>query len=487
MVDRKKHPAGSVPIPGIKPAEPSTDLRVGNPRQRDSERIPTAEFEMPPGLATPLPGVSDSGETDAAMLRPTPPPRVESVLPMPGPRRARRPASPAPHVEALAKSERHKRGPGPGEIPQTPPPPDSSDATMTLSPATEVPWRRAVPHDSEAETPVPQGETLAPEVTPLPPDRDYSAEHPRELPKVEAVSKAGQLLRRMRGAAADEDEEDVSAGRKPAIPHVAKVAAAPASPIDLPRVKPMQALAAGGSQQGGAIPKSEAPASAREPRRAPLYAVILRPSGRVNHERLIEELAAFQGSDIPTARRAIRHGKGILARDLSRSSAIVLETALVADGQPAAIVEQRAEWQYEPAEKLDMLKMERGLPVAITASSRTVIEPASLRMIGAGVIAQPAKGESGTFVLELFGTMASDHWMYEESFPLAALTAVEGRVRNIVRLLEDLSQVAPQAVRTPVCELLSAGRVDPKHYYPDQANLDNYHQWLLWASYGLPA
>lgn len=218
----------------------------------------------------------------------------------------------------------------------------------------------------------------------------------------------------------------------------------------------------------------------------PAYAVILQPGGQVSHDVLLKQLAAFFEKDITTTRRAVRHGKGILARDLEHAEATLLEAALRTEGQPVLIIEQLADLSYDNPKEVDALKCEGGDVLALTPVSKVPLNPRSFRMLGTGVV-RPA-GENGPDVecqlaLDIFGSLPGEHWRMIEPVRLRHLSPDSMRGSDFIRLLRGLREAAPTALYTPVFELMCEGRLDTRHCYPDLSNFDNYHQWLLWAHF----
>jgi hypothetical protein len=351
--------------------------------------------------------------------------------------------------------------------------------------------------------------------------------------KVNVVSKAERLLRQLRSRRVDEDLESNS--ESVSIPAVGEpprggkaTSAAPADP-DLtrplpprpatgrivalgkpisggeaagPAASPARAMTSSPSSSGrlmsirvatgpgekpsvGKAPKvpvAPAPAQAR-------HAVILPPSGRVLHEVLIEQLSAFRNCDVTTARRAIRRGKGILARDLEQAQARVLQVALQAAGQPVLVVRQIADLDFAPAERLDALKPEPGAMLALTATSRTRITAEMLRMLGAGIVGRVGNEGAGALVLRLhlFGIRPDHHWSLEEHLPAEDVAPQHPRVQSFIRRLHTLQDMAPAVFRTPIFDLLASECLDSRHYFVDDENLNNYHQWMLWATFATGA
>jgi hypothetical protein len=233
--------------------------------------------------------------------------------------------------------------------------------------------------------------------------------------------------------------------------------------------------------------KSPRPASARE--EGTRYAVMLDPAGQVNIDRLIEVMAGFLEADARTARRTIRRGKGLLAIGVSRSEALVLESALVAEGQPIITTAIDPRMIYEPPRAIEAVHVADDGGVSVEYPDREVVHPTdSFFLLSAGVMREEdADGSPSAtrlrLVLTMFGWMQSGCWRREVAVSAEELLRGDRcpAVRDFCGTLASLRGGLRDAQRTPIFDAMSDRLLDPKHYFIDRESLENYELWQLWT------
>jgi hypothetical protein len=459
-----------LPIPGAPVSEKPLLKFADETDPSDRERIKTSEFEKASSTEDmPIPSKSAMKQIDLSDLgkrrASSDGHEVKAVVDL-NPRHADSSQKPTQQLRVVDESEvdeghsqSHKAA--------------RSDATDTYAPSTNKPWKK----ESSASDSTPNDLRRTSTVSPA---GSQSTDW--------AANKASQVLSQHRRSYAD---DQTGSSEQRAAPNFPKSDSSSQRIVDREAdFNPWDETESGQrSPARSNRPASDAPAAKPESKstpgstNGPRYAVILQPNARVKHAELIDQLAAFLNQGVTETRRAVRHGKGILSRDMSKSEALVLDAALNAENHPTKLVEQSAGLDFQQPEPVETLACRQGNIRALNMTTRFVLEPANLKLLGAGLVKTDQPNQL-QLVVELYGNTTGNHWRMVESITANQIQSKDRPVADLLDLLSDLADTCPDVYQTPVFELMSCGKLSEKHAFPSWFDFDNYHQWLLWATFG---